>query len=64
MAIELGYHIGPDAYTIIGLLWRDAGLVVVAALPMWLALRYTLVTPIAALVLTTGYVFGMEILPP
>jgi hypothetical protein len=31
---------------------------------VWLALRYTLVTPLCALVLTTGYALGMELSPP
>jgi hypothetical protein len=44
--------------------WRYGGLIVVAAIPVWLALRYTLVTPLCALVLTTGYVLGMELSPP
>ncbi|KPN29299.1 hypothetical protein SY89_00012 [Halolamina pelagica] len=64
VALELGYAVGPAEYTAIGLLWRYGGLVVVAAVPVWLALRFRLVVPLLALVLTTGYVFGMELTPP
>jgi hypothetical protein len=31
---------------------------------VWLALGYTLVTPVCALVLTTGYVLGVALSPP
>lgn len=64
VALGLGYSIGPSEYTVLGLSWRYGGLVVVAALPVWLALRYHIVTPLVALVLTTGYVLGMELTPP
>jgi hypothetical protein len=63
-ALGLGYAVGPAEYTPVGAAWRYGGLVVVAALPVWLALRYRLVTPLVALVLTTGYVLGMELSPP
>jgi hypothetical protein len=63
-AIQLGYAVGLDDYSLVGTSWRYGGLVVVAAIPVWLALRYTLVTPLCALVLTTGYVLGMELSPP
>lgn len=64
VALDLGYAIGPSAYTPIGALWRYGGLVVVAAVPVWVALRYRLATPLAVLVLTTGYVLGLELSPP
>jgi hypothetical protein len=64
VALELGYSVGPTAYSIVGLGWRYGGLVVVAAVPVWLALRYRLLTPLAALTATTGYVLGMELTPP
>jgi hypothetical protein len=63
-AVALGYPIGPSQYSLVGLLWRYGGLVVVAALPAWLWLRHRLVLPSAALVLTSGYVLGMELTPP
>ncbi|NHX36746.1 MULTISPECIES: hypothetical protein [Halolamina] len=64
VALDLGYAVGPAEYTAVGLLWRYGGLVVVAALPVWLALRFRLVVPLLALVVTTGYVLGMELTPP
>lgn len=63
-AAALGYRIGPSRYPLVGLLWRYGGLVVVAALPAWLWLRHRLVLPSVALVLTSGYVLGMELSPP
>ena len=64
VALNLGYAVGPGEYSLVGMDWRYGGLVVVAAVPVWLALRYTLVTPACALLLTTGYVLGMELLAP
>ncbi len=63
-ALDLGYAVGPGEYSVVGMGWRYGGLVVVAAVPVWLVLRYTLVTPACALLLTTGYVLGMEFLAP
>lgn len=64
VALDLGYSVGPSAYAPLGLAWRYGGLVVVAAVPVWLALRYRIVAPLAALALTTGYVLMMELTPP
>jgi hypothetical protein len=64
VALRLGYTVGPTAYTPLGIAWRYGGLVVVAALPTWLALRYRLVLPFLALNVTTGYVLGVELSPP
>jgi hypothetical protein len=64
VALGLGYSIGPSQYSLVGLLWRYGGLVVVAAVPVWLAGRFRLVTPAAALIVTAGYVLGMELTPP
>lgn len=64
VALSLGYPIGPSEYSLLGLSWRYGGLVIVAALPVWLALRYRVVTPLIALVLTSAYVLGMELTPP
>jgi hypothetical protein len=64
VAYHLGYAVEPSAYTVVGAGWRYTGLVVVAALPTWLALRYRLVAPLAVLLVTTGYVVGVELLPP
>jgi hypothetical protein len=64
VALHFGYSVGPAAYSPLGVGWRYGGLVVVATLPVWLALRYRLVTPLVALVLTTGYVLGTELAPP
>lgn len=64
VALTLGYSIGPSEYTSIGMGWRYGGLVVVAAVPVWLVLQYRIITPLLALVLTTGYVLGMELTPP
>lgn len=64
VALDLGYAVGPSAYTLLGALWRYGGLLVAAALPVWLAVRYRLVAPLIALALTTGYVLGVEMTPP
>lgn len=64
IAVDLGYAIGPAEYSIGGMSWRYGGLVLVAALPVWLAVRYRIITPLLALVLTTSYVVGMELTPP
>lgn len=64
VALSLGYSIGPSQYSLGGLLWRYGGLVVVAAVPIWLAVRFRLVTPVLAFIVTTGYVLGMELTPP
>ncbi|MGQ3330500.1 hypothetical protein [Halorubrum sp. FL23] len=64
VALALGYSIGPSEYTSFGIWWRYGGLVVVAAVPVWLVLRYRMIAPLIALVLTTGYVLGMELTPP
>lgn len=64
VALYLGYSVGPLEYSVVGLGWRYGGLVVVAALPVWLAVRYRLLTPVVALVITTGYVLGIELTPP
>lgn len=64
VALGLGYSIGPSQYSLVGLLWRYGGLVVVAAVPVWLAARFGLVTPVIALTLTTASVLGMELSPP
>ena len=39
VALTLGYSIGPSEYTSFGVGWRYGGLVVVAAVPVWLVLR-------------------------
>lgn len=64
VAVNIGYSIGPSKYSQVGLLWRYGGLVVVAAVPVWLILRYRLITPVIALILTTAYVLAMELTPP
>lgn len=64
VALHLGYTVGPTAYPLLGVGWRYGGLVLVAAVPLWLALRYRLIAPVIALLLTSGYVVGMELAPP
>lgn len=64
VALTLGYSIVPSEYTILGLGWRYGGLAVVAAVPVWLVLRYRIIAPLIALILTSGYVVGMELTPP
>jgi hypothetical protein len=64
VALELGYAVGPAEYSLLGAAWRYGGLVVLAAVPVWLAVRHRLLAPLVALVLTTGYVLGMELTPP
>lgn len=64
VADTLGYSIGPSEYSFVGLLWRYGGLVVVAAVPVGLALQFRLITPVIALLFTTASVLGMELTPP
>ena len=64
VALTLGYSIGPSEYTILGMGWRYGSLVVVAAVPAWLVVRYRIIAPLLALSVTTGYVLGMELTPP
>lgn len=64
IAVNLGYAIGPSEYSIGGTSWRYGGLVLVATLPVWLAVQYRIITPLLALILTTSYVVGMELTPP
>ena len=64
VALYLGYSLGPSEYSIFGMAWRYAGLVVVAIIPVWFAVRYRIVLPLVALALTTGYVLGMELIAP
>ena len=64
VALAFGYSIGPSQYSPGGLLWRYGGLVVVAAVPVWLAVRFRLLAPAIALFVTAGYVLGMELTPP
>jgi len=64
VALHLGYAVGPTEYSLLGAVWRYGGLVVVATLPVWLALRYRLAAPLVAFAVTTGYVLGMELTPP
>jgi hypothetical protein len=64
VALELGYSVGPSAYSVVGATWRYGGLGLVAAVPVWLGLRYRLVAPVAGLAVTTGYVLRAELLLP
>ncbi|WP_255150189.1 hypothetical protein [Halorarius halobius] len=64
VALDLGYQVGPTAYSPLGAAWRYGGLVVLGAVPVWLALHYRVVLPLVALAVTTGYVLGMELTPP
>jgi hypothetical protein len=64
VALHLGYSIGPAEYSLLGVTWRYGGLVIVAAVPVWLAIRYRIVLPLIGLLLTTGYVLGLELTPP
>jgi hypothetical protein len=64
VALELGYEVGPTDYSVLGVTWRYGGLVVLAALPVWLAVRHRVVVPLVVVVVVTGYVLGMELTPP
>ncbi|MFB6080519.1 MAG: hypothetical protein ABEJ81_05940 [Haloferacaceae archaeon] len=64
VARSLGYAVGPDAYAPVGLLWRYGGLVLVAAVPVYLLVRHRLVGPAVALGVTTGAVLWLELTPP
>lgn len=64
VALRLGYSVGPTEYSLVGLTWRYGGLVAVAAVPVWVALRFRVVSPLVALLVTSGYVLGMELSPP
>jgi uncharacterized membrane protein len=63
-ALQYGYDVGPSAYPPHMLGWRYGGLVVLGALPVWLALRYRLVVPLALVVLLGGTAFYAEVTPP
>ena len=64
IALHLGYSVAPTDYTPLGVVWRYGGLVLVGTLPVWLGIRYRLLLPLLGLMLTTGYVLGMELTPP
>lgn len=64
VALHLGYSIGPAEFSLLGVTWRYGGLVIVAVVPVWLAIRYRIVLPLIGLLLTTGYVLGLELTPP
>lgn len=64
VALELGYSVGPSAYSPLGVAWRYGGLVVLGAVPVWIWARYGVVTPAFAVAVVTGYVLGMELTPP
>lgn len=64
VALHLGYSVAPSDYSLLGTTWRYGGLIVLAAIPVWLAARFRILTPVVALLLTSGYVLGMEITPP
>ncbi len=64
VAFRLGYSVGPASYSLFGVGWRYGGLVLVAGIPVCLALRFRVIGPLIAVVLTTGYVLGMELTPP
>lgn len=64
VALRLGYAVGPAAHPPVGLAWRYGGLLLLGALPVYLAARYRLLLPLAILVLTTGSVLGLELTPP
>lgn len=64
VALHLGYGVVLETSSTVELARGVAGLVVVAAVPVWLALRHRVVAPLLALVLTSGYVLGAELAPP
>lgn len=65
VAHQLGYHISSPLERPSIVFTAGYGIpVILAALPVWLALRYRLLAPLLVLVLTTGYVLGMELTPP
>lgn len=64
VAVELGYRVGPSEYALLGMLWRYGGLLVLGAIPVWFAARHKIVVPLFALLLTSGYVLGIELTPP
>lgn len=64
VALEYGYDVGPAAYSVGGVLWRYGGLVVLGALPAWLALDARLVTPALLVGVLAGLALYAELTPP
>lgn len=64
VALEYGYDVGPSAYPVHGVVWRYGGLVLLGALPVWLALEDGLVLPLALVAVLAGLAFHAELTPP
>ena len=62
--LRYGYDVGPAAYPLYMTLWRYGGLVVLGAVPGWLALRYRLLTPLALVAVLAALAFHAELTPP
>ncbi|WP_324758886.1 hypothetical protein [Haloarcula montana] len=62
--LRYGYEVGPAAYPLHMTLWRYGGLVVLGAVPVWLALRYRLVTPLVLVAALAALAFQAELTPP
>lgn len=64
VAVHLGYPFGPGKLTPTALAWHYGGLVVAAALPAYLALRYRLLAPAVLATATAAWVVHAELSPP
>lgn len=68
VAAQYGWDFGPiianRALPPSTLVWRYGGLVLLGAVPAWLALSDRLVSPLLVVAVLAGYAIGMEITPP
>jgi hypothetical protein len=64
VALGYGYDVGPAAYSVGGVLWRYGGLVLLGALPAWLALDARILTPAVLVGVLAGLALNAEHTPP
>lgn len=64
VALRFGYDVGPAAYPPHILVWQYGGLVVLGAVPIWLALEDRLFLPIVLITVLAGAAFYAELTPP
>lgn len=64
VALRFGYDVGPSAYTPGDVVWRYGGLIVLGALPVWLAVKGRLLVPLTVVAVFAGFALFMELTPP
>ncbi len=64
VVLHYGYEVGSTAYEPHIAVWRYGGLIVLGAVPVWLALTDRLIAPLVVLVALAGYAVGAELTPP